>query len=86
MYSATKFALRALSDALREEERANGVRVVSLHPGRVATDMQRELRAYEGGDYVESDYMKPETIGEAVRYALTAPPEANIDVLSIRPR
>lgn len=86
VYSATKFALRALSDALREEERERGVRVVSLHPGRVATDMQRELRAYEGGEYVESDYMKPETIGEAVRYALTAPPEANIDVLSIRPR
>ena len=30
--------------------------------------------------------MKPETIGEAARYALTAPPEANVDVLSIRPR
>lgn len=85
-YSASKFALRAVSDALREEEREHGVRVTSLHPGRVATDMQRELRAHEGGDYVESEYLKPDTVGQAIRTALLAGEEASVDVLSIRPR
>lgn len=36
VYSASKFALRALTDALREEERGT-VRVSSIHPGRVDT-------------------------------------------------
>ena len=39
LYSASKFALRAMTDALREEERGT-VRVSSVHPGRVDTDMQ----------------------------------------------
>ncbi len=85
-YSASKFALRAVSDALRDEEREHGVRVSSVHPGRVATDMQRELRAHEGGEYVEADYVAPETVGQAIRTAITAGPEASVDVLSVRPR
>lgn len=85
-YSASKFALRAVADALRDEEREHGVRVTSLHPGRVATDMQRELRAFEGGEYVEEDYVRPETVGLAIRAALLAGSEASIDVLSVRPR
>src|SRR5699024_3183860 len=43
-YSASKFALHAWTDALRQEEVAHGVRVSSVHPGRVDTDMQHELR------------------------------------------
>lgn len=86
LYSASKFALRALSDALREEERANGVRVASIHPGRVATDMQKDLRAFENGEYVESDYVAPETIAAAIRFALFAPEEASVDEIQVRPR
>jgi len=37
-YCGTKFALRAFTDALREEERGR-VRVSSVHPGRVDTEM-----------------------------------------------
>ena len=48
-YSANKFALRAFADSLRADEPL--LRVTSVHPGRVDTDMQRELVAYEGGRY-----------------------------------
>ncbi|WP_114853584.1 SDR family oxidoreductase [Brachybacterium sp. YJGR34] len=85
-YSASKFALRALADSLRLEERDNGVRVTSLHPGRVATDMQRQLRAFEGGEYQEEDYMRPATVAATVALALRLPADASIDSLSVRPR
>ncbi|UVY85273.1 SDR family oxidoreductase [Brachybacterium sp. NBEC-018] len=85
-YAASKFALRALTDALRDEERGHGVRVTSVHPGRVATDMQRQLRDFEQGEYRESDYVAPATVAATVRLALDLPAEASIDELSVRPR
>lgn len=84
-YAASKFALRAFTDALRAEEREHGVRVSSVHPGRTATDMQRQLRASEGGEYREGDYMTPSTVATTIGMALRLPADANIDVLSVRP-
>lgn len=85
-YAATKFALRALTDALREEERANGVRVTSIHPGRVDTDMQREMIEFEGGEYDPERFLRVESVVKAVRLALDATPDASIDLVSVRPR
>lgn len=85
-YCASKFALRAFTDALREEERQHGVRVTSLHPGRVDTDMQHELVAFEGADYDASAYLDVDSVVRAARLAIDAGPGASIDVLSVRPR
>ena|SRR6478735_1827346 len=85
-YAASKFALRALTDALREEERGNGVRVTSVHPGRVDTDMQHELVSFEGAEYDAARYLDVESVVAAVRLALEAGPRANVDSISVRPR
>ena len=85
-YSASKFALRAFADTLRDEERANGVRVTSIHPGRVDTDMQREMIDFEGARYQADEYLRVESVISAVRLAVTATPEASIDTLTVRPR
>lgn len=85
-YAASKFALRAFTDSLRAEEREHGVRVSSVHPGRVATDMQRQLRASENGEYREPDYVQPTSVAATVALALRLPAEASLDTLSIRPR
>lgn len=84
-YAASKFALRAITLALRAEEARNGVRVTSIHPGRADTDMQREIRAAEGGDYQPDRYLEPRAIAEAVRLAVDTPASGYIDELSIRP-
>ncbi len=84
-YAASKFALRALADALREEERNRRVRVVSIHPGRVDTDMQHELRGFEQGEYEPEKYLSPEAVAIAVRTALQMPPGAVVESLSVRP-
>ena len=85
VYSGTKFALRAFTDALREEERPHGVRVSSIHPGRVATDMQEELHAWEGRDYRPEAWIRPDQVAKAVRLAVDATREAAVESLSIRP-
>lgn len=85
-YSASKFALRALTDALREEERAHGVRVTSLHPGRVDTDMQHELVGHEGADYDAAAYLDVESVVAAARLAIDAGPGTSVDLVSVRPR
>lgn len=85
IYSGTKFALRAFTDALREEERQHGVRVSSIHPGRVATDMQEELHAWEGKEYSAEAWIRPDQVAKAVRLAVDTTRESAIETLSIRP-
>ena len=85
VYSGSKFALRALTDALREEERGR-VRVSSVHPGRVDTDMQVELQRAEGNeDYDGTRYVAAESVARAVRLVVDTTAEACIDELAIRP-
>jgi NADP-dependent 3-hydroxy acid dehydrogenase YdfG len=84
-YAASKFALRAFADALRAEEAVHGVRVTSVYPGRTDTDMQRAVVAHEGGDYDASRFLRPESVARAVLLAVTAPPDADVTELSIRP-
>ncbi|HEV3357833.1 MAG TPA: SDR family oxidoreductase [Pseudonocardiaceae bacterium] len=85
-YGASKFALRGYAEALRAEEVTHGVRVTSIYPGRTATDMQREVRAAEQGDYDPEDYLRPETVAEAVLFALRTPPDGHLTDLTLRPR
>lgn len=85
-YSASKFALRALSDVLREEEREHGVRVSSVHPGRVDTDMQRQMHDAAGVPYQPEQHLRPASVAAAVALAVRAGDDASVDVLSVRPR
>jgi NADP-dependent 3-hydroxy acid dehydrogenase YdfG len=83
-YSASKFALRAYADVLRAEEPS--LRVTSVHPGRTATDMQRAVRTFEGGDFDPAKYMTPESVANMIHAAITTPPDAHVHELIIRQR
>jgi NADP-dependent 3-hydroxy acid dehydrogenase YdfG len=80
-YAASKFALRAYADVLRAEEPS--LRVTSVHPGRTATDMQRDVRAAEGGDYEPDRYLSPEAVAKAVVDAITA--DGHVTEVVVRP-
>jgi len=82
-YAASKFALRAFGDVLRAEE--PDLRVTSVHPGRIATDMQRAVRATEGGEFEPERYLRPESVAGAVLVAVTAPPDAHLTEVVLRP-
>ncbi len=85
VYAASKFALRALADALREEERQAGVRVVSVHPGRTDSDMQRAKVEKEGRDYDLRFLLDPADVAAVVRTAVDLPPGAVLETASVRP-
>lgn len=83
-YSASKFALRAFADSLRADEPL--LRVTSIHPGRVDTEMQRDLVAYEGGDYDPARFLTPQTVAGVVAQVVATPPDAHTHQVVIRPR
>ncbi|MBN9736707.1 MULTISPECIES: SDR family oxidoreductase [unclassified Pseudonocardia] len=85
-YAASKFALRAFGDALRAEESGNGIRVTSVHPGRVDTAMQERVVAHEGGEYDGSRFLRPESVASAVLAALTATRDAHLTEIVVRPQ
>lgn len=85
LYSGTKFALRAFTDALRDEE-APQVRVTSLHPGQVDTDMQVALQAsYGNQEYDGARYVSPQAVARTARLAISNEAASMIQELTIRP-
>lgn len=83
LYSASKFALRAITDALREEER-DRVRVSSVHPGRVDTDMQVQIMGADG--YDGTKYVHVDSIAAAVRLCVDATEDCIVEEVTVRPR
>lgn len=82
-YCVSKWALKSFTECLREDERGR-VRVVSVHPGRIDTDMQVEMQAQAGRPYRPEEHMRPEDVARAVRLAVDLPVTTNIDEVHIR--
>ncbi|WP_024801573.1 SDR family oxidoreductase [Nocardia sp. BMG51109] len=83
VYAASKFGLRAFGDALRAEE--PDLRVTSVHPGRIATEMQRAIVAGEGREFDPNEFLTPETVARAVRNAIETPGDAHPTEIVLRP-
>jgi 3-oxoacyl-[acyl-carrier protein] reductase len=47
-YSASKFAVNGMSESLMKEVRKNNIRVVTLTPSTIASDMSKELNLTDG--------------------------------------
>jgi NADP-dependent 3-hydroxy acid dehydrogenase YdfG len=84
-YAATKHALRAIADSLREEVNPKGVRVLTLYLGRTATPMQEALFQQEGRQYQPETLLQPEDVASVVVHTLTLPRTAEVTEISIRP-
>ena len=84
-YSATKFALKAIADSFRQEINSEGVRVLSVYPGRTASPMQAAIYKMEGREYHPELLMQPEDVADVVINALTLPHSAEVTEISVRP-
>ncbi|MVN86618.1 SDR family NAD(P)-dependent oxidoreductase [Deinococcus sp. HMF7620] len=81
LYTASKFAQRAVTHALAYEGQAYGLRVTEIRPGMVDTyfgDTQQ-------GEAHKAAWLRPEDVADAVVYALTAPAHVRIDEVLLHP-
>lgn len=62
-YSASKFGLIGLSESLMQEVRKHNIRVSTLTPSTVATDMAKDLKLTDGNP---DKVMQPEDLAELV--------------------
>ncbi|GAB3618391.1 SDR family oxidoreductase [Okibacterium endophyticum] len=84
-YAASKHGLKALADALRHEERDNGIRVTSVFPGRTATPMQEKVHRQEGRTYDPTRFIDPDSVATSILTAIDLPRDAEIVDLAVRP-
>jgi NADP-dependent 3-hydroxy acid dehydrogenase YdfG len=84
-YAATKHALKAVADSLRDEVNPDGVRVLSVFAGRTATPMQETIYRLEKKVYDPQLLLQPEDIASVVIHALTLPRTAEVTDIHIRP-
>jgi len=84
-YAASKRALVAIADSLRATLNEQGIRVLSIYPGRTATPMQRRILEHEGRAYRPEALLQPDDVASAVVHALELPRTGEITDIHIRP-
>jgi NAD(P)-dependent dehydrogenase (short-subunit alcohol dehydrogenase family) len=84
-YAATKHALKAIADSLRDEVNGRGIRVLSVYPGRTATPQQEHIHELEGRPYRAETLVQPEDIARMVVGSLGLSSTAEVTDLWIRP-
>ena len=84
-YSSSKFALHALADCLRQEVNSDGIRVLSIFPGRTASKMQEEYHLTERRAYVPESLIQAKDIAEITVKSLELPATAEVTDIHIRP-
>lgn len=85
MYAATKHALKALAESLRDEVNPAGVRVLSIYLGRTATPMQESIHQIEHKVYRPDQLIQPEHAAKAIVNALMMDRDAEITEIRMRP-
>jgi short-subunit dehydrogenase len=84
-YAASKHALKAIADSLRDEVNPAGVRVLSLFLGRTASRMQATIYAAEKRQYNPELLMQPEDVATMTIHALTLPRSVEVTEIHMRP-
>jgi NADP-dependent 3-hydroxy acid dehydrogenase YdfG len=89
-YSASKFGLTAMNEAMRQEVGRYGIRVCIIEPGATSTEVaegiadpaiRRAMREHIG----KEGALLPQDVAEAVLFVLSLPARANVSQLMIRP-
>lgn len=93
-YSGSKYAVRAIMEGLRQEERTNNIKTTVIAPGTVQTELFNSINNQEIKEQLESlknlpgadmQALQPEEIAEAVAFVINTPKNMAVNEMIIRP-
>ncbi|WP_368865905.1 SDR family oxidoreductase, partial [Stenotrophomonas maltophilia] len=86
VYCATKHAVRAISEGLRQEHRE--LRVTCIHPGVVESELADSITDPVAAEMMvgyRAIALQPDAIGRAVRFAIEQPDDVDVNEIVVRP-
>ncbi|GAA4424200.1 SDR family oxidoreductase [Pontibacter saemangeumensis] len=89
VYSATKFAVRALTEGLRMEVKPYNIRTTIVCPGAVKTELLEHISEADiqqaNKDYVGAVGISPDSFARVVAFAISQPEDVDINEVIFRP-
>jgi clavulanate-9-aldehyde reducatase len=91
VYNMTKFGVHAFSEALRQEALHQGIRVTTVAPGLVDTELQGHntkavvRQALERSREQIGEVLRAEDVADAIVHAVTRPPHVCVNEVVVRP-
>jgi NADP-dependent 3-hydroxy acid dehydrogenase YdfG len=88
VYSATKFAVRAISEGLRQEVKPYNIRTTIISPGAIKTELPDTITDQEIKEVMQPVLdiaISPESIARAVAYVIEQPEEFDVNEIILRP-
>ncbi len=89
VYAATKHAVRALSEGLRQEVKSYNIRTTVISPGAVATELPGSVNEPDVAEgirkFYEQNAIPAESFARAVAFAISQPDDVDINEILFRP-
>jgi len=89
VYAATKFAVRALSEGLRQEVKPHNIRTTVISPGAVATELPNTITDPAAAERIRTFYSQvavpADSFAWTVAFAISQPTEVDINEILYRP-
>ncbi|MDO5624061.1 MAG: SDR family oxidoreductase [Pseudomonadota bacterium] len=89
VYSATKFAVKAISEGLRMEVADDNIRVTTLYPGAVESELKHGSSDPDAAAAMKQFYdayeIPADSVARAVAYAIEQPADVAINEITLRP-
>jgi NADP-dependent 3-hydroxy acid dehydrogenase YdfG len=89
VYAATKFAVRALSEGLRQEVKPYNIRTTIISPGAVATELPNSITEGDVQEVMQGFYeeyaIPADSFARVVAFAISQPEEVDINEILFRP-
>ena len=89
VYAATKYAVRALSEGLRQEVKPYNIRTTVISPGAVATELPNTVTDPQAAERIRKFYAEvaipAESFARAVAFAMSQPEEVDVNEILFRP-
>lgn len=89
VYAATKYAVRALSEGLRQEVKPYNIRTTIISPGAIATELPKSITEGDVQESIQGFYehysIPADSFARTVSFAISQPEEVDINEILFRP-